>query len=139
MRFAKIVFSIAGVWGALIMTPLYFLFDFVGRQYPPPITHADIYYGFISVTLAWQVAFLVIATDPRRFRPMMVAAILEKFGYVATLGTLYVEGQLQFGQLAAVSPDFVLGLLFLAAFLKTAEGPRVELPSGVPSTSQPRL
>ena len=103
------------------MMPLYFLFDLVGRQYPPPITHADFYYGFVSITLAWQVAFLVIATDPRRFRPMMVAAILEKFGYMTTLATLYAQGRLQFGQLAVVSPDLVLALLFLVAFFKTAE------------------
>jgi hypothetical protein len=121
MRFAKVIFSIAGVWGVLLMTPLYFLFDFLGRQYPPPITHADFHYGFVSITLSWQVAFLVIATDPRRFRPLMVAAILEKLGYMTTLATLYAQGRLQFGQLAVVSPDLVLGLLFLVAFFKTTE------------------
>ena len=58
MRFARVVFAIAGVWGVLIMTPLYFTIDAVGRAYPPPITHPDLYYGFIGVTLAWQIAFL---------------------------------------------------------------------------------
>jgi hypothetical protein len=119
MRFARAVFAIAGTWGVLVVTPLYFLFDFVGRQYPPPVTHPDFYYGFVSVALAWQVAFLVIAMDPVRFRPMMAAAILEKFGYIASLAVLYARGQLQFGQAAVGGPDFVLGLLFFAAFLKT--------------------
>jgi hypothetical protein len=41
MKFARIVFLIAGVWGLTILTPLYFLFDLVGRSYPPPITHPD--------------------------------------------------------------------------------------------------
>ena len=36
MRFAKIVFTIAGVCGLLVVTPLYFLVDVTGRQYPPP-------------------------------------------------------------------------------------------------------
>jgi len=119
MKFAKIVFLIAGIWGVLLMTSMYFLFDVVGRQYPPPITHPDFYYGFVSITFAWQVVFLVVATDPLRYRPIMAAALLEKFGYIATLGVLYAQGQLQVGQFAVTGPDFVLGLLFLAAFLKT--------------------
>ncbi len=120
MKFATIVFRTAGVWGLLIVTPLYFLFDMVGRSYPPPITHPDFYYGFVGVTLAWQIAFLIIATDPRRYRPLMIAAMVEKFVYVATLTALYASGALQFGQFAVAAPDFVLGLLFVASFVKTA-------------------
>jgi hypothetical protein len=119
MRFARIVFRTAGIWGFLIVTPLYFLYDTVGQQYPPPLTHPDFYYGFVGVTLAWQVAFLLIATDPIRFRPLMIAAILEKLGYMATLSVLYAQGRLAFGQFAAVSPDAILGALFVVAFIKT--------------------
>jgi hypothetical protein len=120
MRFAKIVFTIAGVWGLLVLTPLYFMFDAIGREYPPPITHPDLYYGFIIVTLAWQVAFLIIASDPGRLRPLMVAAMLEKFGYVLTLCVLYLQRRVQFGQLMVGVPDVILGMLFVAAFLKTS-------------------
>ena len=120
MRFARMVFLTAGLWGVLIVTPLYFLYDTVGRQYPPPITHPDFYYGFVSVTLAWQVAFLLIGTDPIRFRPLMIAAILEKVGYLATLSTLYLQGRLQFGQLVVVSPDAIFGLLFVVALITTS-------------------
>ena len=120
MRFAKLVFLIAGIWGLLVVTPLYFLYDTIGRQYPPPITHPDFYYGFSSVTLAWQVAFLTIARDPLRFRPLMIAAILEKFGYVLTLTTLYAQGRLAFGQFAVVGPDTILGFLFVRALIKTS-------------------
>jgi hypothetical protein len=119
MRFAKYVFLMAGVWGLLIVTPLYFLFDTVGRQYPPPVTHPDFYYGFAGVTLAWQFAFLLIGTDPIRFRPLMMVAIVEKVGYLATLGTLYVQGRVEFGQFVVVSPDAILGMLFVAALVKT--------------------
>jgi hypothetical protein len=125
MRFAKIVFLIAGVWGLVIVTPLYFMYDTIGRQYPPPLTHPDIYYGFIAVTLAWQVAFLVISSDPVRLRPLMMAAMLEKFGYVVTLTALYRGGHLQLGQYALAGPDFLLGILFVAAFLKTGHSAAV--------------
>ena len=119
MRFARNVFLVAGIWGVLVMTSMYFLFDVVNRQYPPPITHPDFYYGFVSITLAWQIVFLVISTDPLRYRPIMAAALVEKFGYIATLGLLYAKGQIQFGQFAVVAPDCILGSLFVVAFLKT--------------------
>ena len=120
MRFARVVFTVAGVWGVLIMTPLYFTLDAVGRMYPPPITHPDLYYGFIGVTLAWQIAFLVIGRNPVRYRTIMLAGILEKFLYVGTMITLFLQGQLQPGQAAAIIlPDGALGLLFVASFLKT--------------------
>ena len=118
MRFARIVFTIGGVWGLLILSPLYFMFDTIGRQYPPPITHPDMYYGFVGVALVWQVAFLVIATDPVRYRPLMIVATLEKFVYVATLAALYFTGRLVAGVFALAVPDFALGLLFVAAFVK---------------------
>jgi hypothetical protein len=121
MRFARVVFRIAGIWGVLLMTPLYFTLDAINRAYPPPITHPDLYYGFIGVTLAWQVAFLMIATDPVRYRPMMLAAFLEKLLYVGAMIVLYLQGELRPGQaVTVIVPDGVLGLLFVASFFKTA-------------------
>lgn len=128
MRFAKNVFRIAGVWGVVILTPMYFMSDWIGSQYPPAITHSDFYYGFIGLSLAWQAVFLVIASDPVRYRPMMVAAMLEKFVYVITLCALCAQGRLQAGQLAAAVPDFVLGTLFIAAFLRTPASRHSEPP-----------
>jgi hypothetical protein len=132
MKFVKIVFGFAGVWGLALTTPLFFLFDYIGRQYPPPLTHPDFYFGFLTVTIAWQVAFLVIASDPRRFRPLMIPAMLEKFGYVAALTALYVQGRLAAGQAAVGLPDLVLGLLFVAAFART---PRTDFAGGRAATA----
>lgn len=119
MRFAKIVFWIAAIWGFVALTPLYFLFDTVGRQYPPPITHPDFYYGFVGVALAFQVAFAIIGTDPTRFRPMMIPSMLEKFSYAGALAVLHLQGRVARNQLAFGGVDFLLGILFIAAFLKT--------------------
>ena len=89
MKFAKVVFWIAAVWGILILTPLYFMFDAISRNDPPAITHPGFYYGFATVALAWQVAFIFIARDPVRLRMMMIPAMLEKFGYGACMFVLY--------------------------------------------------
>jgi hypothetical protein len=36
MKFSKIVFWIAGIWGVLALAPLYFMFNTIGRLDPPP-------------------------------------------------------------------------------------------------------
>jgi hypothetical protein len=119
MKFAKVVFWIAAVWGVLVLAPLYFMFDLIGRQDPPPITHPAFYYGFVSARLAFQVAFFVIARDPVRLRPMMIPSVLEKFGYGATLIVLYLQNRLHPQDLALGGVDVLFGVLFLAAFFKT--------------------
>jgi hypothetical protein len=122
MKFAKIVFWIAFVWGVLILTPLYFMFDTIGRQDPPPITHPGFYYGFLSAGLAWQFAFLVIAQDPVRFRWMMLPSMLEKFGYAISLTALYLEGRLHASDMAIGMVDLVFGVLFVVGFFRTRQG-----------------
>ncbi|MGO8794810.1 MAG: hypothetical protein ACLQLC_08315 [Candidatus Sulfotelmatobacter sp.] len=120
MKFAKIIFYIAAIWGFLILTPLYFMFDLIGQKDPPPITHPAFYYGFISVGLAFQIAFLVIARDPVRLRPMMIPSMLEKFGGGATFVVLYSQHRLTPGDLILGCIDLLFGVLFVAAFFKTA-------------------
>ena len=118
MKFAKVVFGLAGVWGVLVFTPLYFLFDYIGRREPPALTHPQFYFGFVGLGLAWQAAFLVMAWDPRRFRPMMIPAVLEKWGYAATVIVLALEGRVSTQQLVTAMPDALWGLLFFIAFVK---------------------
>ena len=101
MRFAKIVFRVAGIWGLLVITPLYFMFDLIGRNDPPPITHPGFFYGFLGVALAWQVAFIFIATDPPRYRPLMIPCVLEKAGYGAAVVILVLQGRMH-------KPDLLL-------------------------------
>ena len=122
MRFAKIVFLIAGIWGLLIITPLYFLFDVIGRNDPPPITHPGFFYGFAGVALAWQIAFLVIATNPIRLRPMMIPSVIEKFSYGIAVVALVLQKRMHATDLIFAGSDLLLGLLFVIAFLKTRNG-----------------
>ncbi|HUE04867.1 MAG TPA: hypothetical protein VMR62_35270 [Bryobacteraceae bacterium] len=119
MKFAKVVFWTAGAVGIVLLAPLYFIFDQVGRQNPPPITHPQFYYGFAGLGLVWQIAFFVIATDPRRFRPMMIPAILEKLSYVAALLVLYLKDRITPVEAATGVPDALLLVLFIAAYAKT--------------------
>jgi hypothetical protein len=119
MRFAKIVFIGAGVWGIVVLTPLYWLVDVTGRPYSAPTDHPHFFYGFLSVAMAWQVAFLLIGWDPARFRPLMIPSVLEKLGHVATVSVLYGQARIPPVDAQAAVPDLLLGLLFVVAFAKT--------------------
>src|SRR5580765_7877315 len=119
MKFAKIVFLIAAIWGFLIITPLYFLFDLVGKKDPPPVTHPAFYYGFVGVALVWQFAFLIIASDPVRFRPLMIAAILEKLVYAIPLIILVSQKRMHPNDLVFAGIDLFLCVLFVMAYLRT--------------------
>ena len=121
MKFAKIVFWVASIWGILVLTPLYFMFDLIGRQDPPAITHPGFYFGSVTVALVWQFAFMVIARDPVRFRMMMIPAVLEKFGYWATQFALFTQHRLHASDLVFGGVDMLLGVLFLIAFFRAAD------------------
>jgi hypothetical protein len=78
MIFARRVFLIAGVYGLMVLLPMYFLEARIGRDSPPPITHPSSSTASWAWAVAWQAAFLVISRDPVRFRPLMLPAVLEK-------------------------------------------------------------
>jgi hypothetical protein len=90
-----------------------------GRQYAPPTAYPQFFYGFLSVAMAWQIAFLVIGSSPVRFRRLMIPSIVEKFGHVVTLAVLYGHARISAADAMAAGPDLLLGVLFVAAFAKT--------------------
>ena len=124
MKFAKVVFLIAGIYGLLVLLPQYFLEAYTGRTYPPPITHPEYYYGFIGVAVAWQVLFLILAREPVRFRPMMIPAVLEKLGFGVVAVILYLQHRLSAAMLGAGALDLILAALFIAAYVKTPAAER---------------
>jgi vacuolar-type H+-ATPase subunit I/STV1 len=121
MRFAKIVFWAAAIWGFLVLTPLYFMFDMIGQKDPPPITHPAFFYGFVGAGLAWQIAFVIIARDPVRFRPLMIPSVVEKFSYAIAGAVLVSQGRMSRQDLLFVVADAVWGVLFIAAWVLTGK------------------
>ena len=119
MKFARWMFGLAGTYGLLLLVPYYFMEDLIGREYPPAITHPEFFYGFVGTAAAWQVAFLLIARDPARYRPLMPAAMLEKasFGFAAIW--LFQQGRIPGSALAFAGIDLLLGVGFVAAFIAT--------------------
>ncbi len=119
MNFAKWAFRIAGALGLLEIAPLYFTEARLAVEMPPALTHPEFYYGFAGVTLAWQFAFLVIGSDPQRYRPLMPVAILEKATFVVAACWLWTQGRLPSMFIAGALLDLIYGIGFVAAYVKT--------------------
>jgi len=122
MRFAKIVFLVAGIYGVLILTPMYFLEGRIARDTPPAITHPEFFYGFLGVGLAWQFLFLVLSRDPLRYRAMIFPSILEKVSYGIALVFLFAQHRVALSAFAIGSVDWIFAALFVAAYVATGRG-----------------
>ena len=122
MKFARWVFLLAAVYGFVALLPMYFQEARVAHDQPPAITHPEYYFGFIGVALAWQFAFLLLAREPARYRPMMLPATLEKLAFGLAMLTLYLQHRLAPLMLAAGCMDLLFAALFLLAWRRTREG-----------------
>ena len=117
-RFSRMVFLAAGIYGIVVLLPGYFGEKMLTEKMPPAITHPEFYYGFFGVSLAWQAAFLIIARDPQRFRPIIPAAILEKLTYAAACAVLFMLGRIPLIIALGGAGDFVLGALFTVSYFR---------------------
>lgn len=129
MTFARRVFLFAGIYGLLALGPMYFLEGRLGRDFPPPVTHPEHFYGFVGVALAWQLAFLVISRDPGRYRLMMLPSIFEKLSFAAAVWILFLQARVSPILLGPAGIDLALAGLFAVAYRKTREGPEDDLPA----------
>src|SRR5690606_12215668 len=129
MKFAERVFQIAGIYGLAVVLPQYlmellpaeFVKQQLGEEHVPGAVHPEHFYGFIGLAAAWQVAFLIIARDPVRYRLMMLPGILEKLGFGIPAVALFFCGRLSATTTAFGVIDLVWAGLFFAAYRKTDE------------------
>jgi hypothetical protein len=119
MRFARFVFWIAGVIGLVALTPMYVLEARFGHDYPPAVTHPEFFYGFAGVAIAWQIGFLIMGGNPIRYRPLMLAAMFEKFSYAIAIFVLALQNRIAAPLVLTGALDLLFGILFVMAWLRT--------------------
>ena len=115
-RFARWVYTVAAIYGLIVTLPQYVLFDRIGRDTPPPITHPEYFYGFVGLVVVWQLAFLVIARDPERFRPLMPVTVLEKLVFAVPVFILFSADRTPISVVPFAVIDIVLAVLFFVAW-----------------------
>ena len=116
MKFAKIVFWIAGIYGLIVVAPLFLTEGVINATQPPAITHPEYYYGFACVTLVWQILFLLVARDPVRYRPIMLIAVLEKASGIVFILLVLLHRSPPSMLIGVI--DVLLGTLFLIAYIR---------------------
>ena len=92
---------------------------FMERQIAPGLVHPVFYYAWIIVNVAWQILFLVLATAPSRYRPMMLVCVLQKATAVIAIPWLYALGRVGGMWLGAAATDLGFAVLFLIAYRVT--------------------
>lgn len=123
MTFVRRVFLFASVYGVAALLPQYFLEARLGRDFPPPITHPEHFYGFIGLALVWQGAFFLMSRDPIRYWPLMPVAVLEKLSFGGATVVLFALGRISVPVLAVGLVDLALAVLFTLAFFRTPGNP----------------
>ena len=130
MKFARISFLVAGTIGTLVLIPLYFQLDRIGADNPPAITHPEYYYGFVGVALAFQIVFLIISSDPLKYRQLILPSIFEKLAFVIPTFYLYFTGSPVGMIIVGAVLDLIYAVLFAVSYLKLAShNPDIDLAS----------
>jgi hypothetical protein len=119
MTFAKRVFTLAGLYGLVVMTPMYFAELALKAEGQPLLERPESHYGFVGITLVYQLVFLLIGRDPARYRPLMPLCVLEKLAFGAAVWPLYLLGRTPAVVTIFATVDLVLGALFAVAWLRT--------------------
>ncbi|MCL4549514.1 MAG: hypothetical protein M1495_13195 [Bacteroidetes bacterium] len=128
MKFARWIFIIAGVYGIIAITPLYFSEAQMNIDFPPAITHPEYFYGFLGVAISWQILFFILAINPLRYKLMIIPAIIEKFSYGIAVAFLFSQHRIHTMILSSGIMDLIFGILFMVAFLKVKpESPQENL------------
>ena len=119
MGFARLVFRIAGIYGILAVAPMFFL----EPRLAPGAIHPVFFYAWVSLNLMWQVLFLVVSTNPIRYRPMILVSVFEKASAVIVVPWLYLGGRVGGMWLGAAVADLVFAALFIASYRVTRRQP----------------
>ena len=118
MQFAKWTFRIAGIYGVLLIAPMYFLEPVFNAQ-GQPLTHPEHFYGFVGITLAFQVLFLAISRDVVRFRPLIPVCLFEKLVFPAAILPLYLTDRTPGIVAAFATVDLFWAVMFAIAYVRT--------------------
>ena len=119
MKTSRLIFTIAGIYGLLLLTPFLFLERRIAEASPGGMTHPEYFYGFLGGALVMQLVYLVIGRDPVRYRPLMPVAALAKTVFFLTILILYFQERVPAAALEFASVDALLAFAFLYAWRLT--------------------
>ena len=111
----KRIFTIAGIYGLIVLLPLYFAEPALTAM-GQGLTKPEYYYGFIGAAASFQLVYLMIGRDPVRFRPLMPLMLIAKLSFTIPVAILFFAGRVDLVTLVMASIDALIGLAFLWAW-----------------------
>ncbi len=107
-RIESRVFRWSAIIGILLLLPAYAV------PVPDPwhLTHL----GFVGVALVFQGVFLVIASDPVRFHPLMLFGVMEKLAFGVPAAAFAAAGKVEAFTAVFGLIDLTMGALFFWAW-----------------------
>ena len=116
MRAARLIFTLAGIYGLIVLTPFLFMERLIAERTPGGLTHPEYYYGFLGAALVMQLFYLTIGRDPLRFRPLMPLCTLAKLAFFVPVLILFLQEKVPALTLEFASVDALLAFAFLHAW-----------------------
>lgn len=119
MKAARLTFTLAGIYGLVVLTPFPFMERKIAELSPGGLTHPEYYYGFLGAALAMQIVYLTIGRDPVRHRALMPVAAVAKLAFFTPVLILYLQGRVPALTLEFASIDALLACAFVHAWRVT--------------------
>jgi hypothetical protein len=111
IRTARRIFSIAAIYGVIVLLPVYFAAPRMAKA-GHPVIHLELLYGFVGTALCFQLIYWMIGRDPVRYRPLMPITWLAKLSFAIPCAILYATGRLDGTTFTLSMIDFVIALAF---------------------------
>ncbi|HTH81564.1 MAG TPA: hypothetical protein VL490_01440 [Mucilaginibacter sp.] len=115
IKMVQYIFLISGVYGILMLLPQFFRENIFA-----PLTHPEFFYGFLIVTMGFQAIFLLIASNPARYRQAMLVCLIPKAGFVSTCYLLFIQNRLAKDMFITSFGDMLMLLLFCYSYIITS-------------------
>lgn len=91
----------------------------MNRSFLLLLTTPEFYYGFVLLNIGWQILYLFLASDPVRFRPIMLPAFFAKASAPVALWRLFLTGRISADWVNTTYLDGVFAVLFLVSYWLT--------------------
>lgn len=109
IRVAAWGFAAAGIYGLVATLSLY--------TRAPLTADTQWLYGFAGAAAATQLAYLLIATDPVRYRAVIPIGVASKLSFAIPMTILFAHGQVPVASLVFAGIDYALAALFAMLFV----------------------
>ena len=115
VRTAGRIFTLAAIYGVIILLPMYFAEPMMAKA-GNPVSHPELLYGFVGTALAFQLVYWTIGRDPLRYRPLMPIAVIAKLSFGVPTAILFALGRVDAVTVTLSWIDLLIAACFLFAW-----------------------